>query len=147
MIRGKPQESLATFSTVEKPTNLFSRKPFRKLLAQIYSLTWEKTKKNISLPPRITSPSPLSFRPLGEFSLSAEPQISPKGRNDRTEVTTTFCMAPCTPIPYTLVLHPTGVSRIVIPSSQPALPVLYTPPNCSADLWPWFNLETAVGSQ
>ncbi len=39
----KPQESLATFPTVDKPTNLFSSKPFRKLLAQIYPLTWEKT--------------------------------------------------------------------------------------------------------
>ncbi len=45
MIRVKPQESLATFPTVEKPTNLFSSKPFRKLLAQIYPLTWEKTQK------------------------------------------------------------------------------------------------------
>jgi len=43
MIRVKPQESLATFPTVEKPTNLFSSEPFRKLLAPIYPLTWEKT--------------------------------------------------------------------------------------------------------
>jgi len=43
MIRVKPQESPAIFPTGEKPTNLFSSKPFRKLLAPIYPLVWEKT--------------------------------------------------------------------------------------------------------
>jgi hypothetical protein len=43
MIGVKPQESPAIFPTVEKPTNLFSSKPFRKLLAQIYPLDWEKS--------------------------------------------------------------------------------------------------------
>jgi len=45
MISMKPQESPAIFPTVEKPTNLFSSKPFRKLLATIYPLVWEKTRK------------------------------------------------------------------------------------------------------
>jgi len=45
MISVKPQESLATFPTVEKLTNLFSSVPFRKVLPQIYPLTWEKSQK------------------------------------------------------------------------------------------------------
>ncbi len=52
MIRGKPQESLATFPTVQKPTNLFFSESFRKLLAPIYPLTWEKTQKTVSSPLR-----------------------------------------------------------------------------------------------
>jgi len=47
MIGVKPQESPAIFPTVEKPTNLFSSKPFRNLLAIIYPLVWEKTLKEI----------------------------------------------------------------------------------------------------
>ena len=40
----KPQERLATFPTVKNPTNLFSSEPFRKCLAKIYPLAWEKSR-------------------------------------------------------------------------------------------------------
>jgi len=43
MISVKPQESPAIFSTVEKPTNLFSNEPFRKLRAKKFPLGWKKT--------------------------------------------------------------------------------------------------------
>ncbi len=43
MISVKPQERLATFPTVKTPTNLFSSEPFRKGLAQISPLAWEKS--------------------------------------------------------------------------------------------------------
>jgi len=43
MISVKPQESQAIFPTVEKPNNLFSSEPFRKLLSPIYLLDLEKS--------------------------------------------------------------------------------------------------------